>query len=105
MNNLRLSALALVLVLLLLQGCIYVHTLQPLTVNMDRTPVSQVRKQGAIKTISVPYMGQIHLAAWGNTAIGQVAKEQGMEEVYYADLEIFSVLRIWNEYTVHVYGK
>ncbi|OGW39191.1 MAG: hypothetical protein A2010_11930 [Nitrospirae bacterium GWD2_57_9] len=103
MKNLRL--LTALLLLALLPGCLYVHTLQPLTVNMDRTPLSQAEKQGTVKTISLPYMGQTHLAAWGNAAIGQVAKEQDMKEVYFADLEIFSVLRIWNEYTVHVYGK
>ncbi len=42
---------------------------------------------------------------WGSAAIGDVAKEQGMQEIYFADLEVFRVLRIWNQYTVHVYGK
>jgi hypothetical protein len=105
MKKFRLSAAVLFMVLLL-PGCIYVHTLQPLTMNMDRTPVSQAEKQGVARVISFPhYPGKTDLVAWGNVAIGQVAKEQGMQEVYFADLEIFSVLRIWNEYTVHVYGK
>jgi hypothetical protein len=49
--------------------------------------------------------GDCKLIAWGSAAIGDRAKKEGMREVCYADLEIFSVLRVWNEYTVHVYGK
>ena len=101
-TNLAIAAL----LMLFLSGCIYVHTRQPFTVNMDRTPVSSVEKQGTVKLISFPYYGgTAQLAAWGDAAIGQVEKEQGMQEVYFADLEIFSVLRIWNEYTLHVYGN
>ena len=34
-----------------------------------------------------------------------IAKENGIETIYYADLETLSILGIWNQYTVHVYGK
>ena len=87
-------------------GCVYVHTVEPLTVNMDHTPIAKTEKEGTIKTIGLPliYSG-VQLVAWGNAAIGEVAKKQEMKEVYYADLEIFRILWIWNEYTVHVYGK
>jgi hypothetical protein len=91
---------------MLLSGCFYVHTVQPLTVDMQHTPSAKVEKEGTIKTIGLPPIyGGYQLVAWGNAAIGEVAKQQGMTEVYYADLEIFRILWIWNEYTVHVYGK
>jgi len=89
---------------LLLSGCLYVHTFQPLTQDMHRTPVSAYEKTGTIRLITWP-LNNAPLVAWGSAAIGEVAKEQGMQEVYFADLEIFSVMRIWNEYTVHVYGR
>jgi hypothetical protein len=38
-------------------------------------------------------------------AIGDVAKKAGMKEICFAELETLSVLRIWSQYTVHVYGK
>jgi hypothetical protein len=91
---------------LLLSGCLYVHTVEPLTLNMDRTPVAGVEKSGSLKLITFPpFCGQYRVAAWDSAAIGDIAKKQGMQEVYFADLETLSILRVWNQYTVHVYGK
>jgi hypothetical protein len=94
-----------VLLMLLLPGCLYVHTRQPVTLDMQQTPVTSYEQTGSIKLITWPSLNNQALIAWGSGAIGDVAKEQGMKEVYFADVEIFSVLRVWNEYTVHVYGK
>ncbi len=97
---------AILTLVLLFQGCIYKHTVEPLTLDMHRTPVSSFEKQDSIKVIALPPVWNSQdLVAWGNAAIGQVAKEQGMKEIYFADIETFSVLRVWNRYTVHVYGK
>ncbi len=96
---------AVLLLTLLISGCVYTHTIRPLTLDMHRTPVSNIEKSGSIKVIAWPPLFSNNLVAWGSAAIGDVAKEQGMKEIYFADLEIFSILRIWNEYTVHVYGK
>jgi hypothetical protein len=85
-----------------LSGCVYVHTVEPLTLDMDRTPVAGMQKEGNLKLISYP---PVELVAWDSAAIGDIAKKQGMQEVYFADLETFSILHIWNQYTVHVYGK
>ena len=35
---------------------------------------------------------------------GEIAKEHGFETVYYADLETLSVLGVWTQQYVHVYG-
>jgi PBP1b-binding outer membrane lipoprotein LpoB len=91
---------------LLFSGCVYIHTVEPLTLNMDRTPMTSVEKEGSLKLISFPPLsGAYQLVAWDSAAIGDVAKKQGMQEVYFADLETLSILRIWNRYTIHVYGK
>jgi hypothetical protein len=99
------SLLVLAALTTLLSGCgagiIYTHTLQPLSLDMHRTPVSQTGKTGDIKLISIGMMG----VAWDSAGIGDIAKKNGLTEVYFADLEIFSVLSIWNQYTAHVYGK
>jgi len=91
--------------LLLVSGCtsglIYTHTMQPLTVDMDRTRVVSTTGAGDIKHIAI-YMASV---AWDDAAIGDIAEKAGLHELYFADLETFSVLRIWNRYTVHVYGK
>lgn len=94
------------IVALMLPGCLYVHTVQPLTPDMHRTPLSKVEKTGTMSVITVPpVFGGYPLAAWGNDAIGKVAKQEGMTEVYFADMELMIILGIWNEYTIHVYGK
>lgn len=109
MKKSRLAPVVLALALLA-SGCatgvLYTHTVQPLTIDMHRTPVATVEKEGSVKVISFPrFGGEYRLVAWDSAAIGDIAKKQGMEEVYFADVETFSILQIWNRYTVHVYGK
>ena len=98
----RLIALALAL---MISGCgvgiIYTHTYQPLVLDMHQTPVVQTEKDGNIKHIQIGQIG----VAWDSAAIGDIAKKNGLTEIYSADLETFKVLSIWNQYTVHVYGK
>jgi hypothetical protein len=104
MKTMRIATLTLIAVLLAsgcMSGVIFTHTWQPLTVDMDRTRVVSTGGSGDIKHIAI-YMASV---AWDSAAIGNIAKKQGLHELYFADLETFSVLRIWNQYTVHVYGK
>ena len=104
MKTMRVAALALIAALLVsgcASGLIYTHTWQPLTVDMDHTRVVSTSGAGDIKHVAI-YMASV---AWDSAAIGDIAKKQGLHELYFADLETFSVLHIWNKYTVHVYGK
>lgn len=82
-------------------GLIYTHTWHPLTVDMHQTRVVDTEKSGDIKHIAF----YISIAAWDSAAIGDIAKKNGLTEIYFADVETFSILHIWNQYTVHVYGK
>ena len=82
-------------------GFIYTHTRHPLTVDMHRTSVVDSEKSGDIKHIAL----YVQIAAWDSAAIGDIAKKNGLTEIYFADLETFSILHVWNQYTVHVYGK
>lgn len=101
--------LALILAVALLpalSGCLYVRTVEPFTTDMHQTPAGSVEKTGSVQVISFPpFLGSHRLVAWGKAAIGEVAKKEEMSEVYYADLETFSILHLWNKYTLHVYGK
>jgi hypothetical protein len=40
---------------MLLSGCFYVHTVEPLTVDMRDTPVAKIEKEGTMKVIAVPF--------------------------------------------------
>jgi hypothetical protein len=96
------AALAIALVLAgCTAGILYTHTVKPLTLNQQTTPATGAEGEGKIKHIQLPYVGIM----WGDTALGDVAKEKGLQEIYYADLEFLSVLIIWQQSTLHLYGK
>jgi TRL (tRNA-associated locus)-like protein len=82
-------------------GLIYTHTRHPLTVDMHQTTFVNNETSGDIKYVAL----RLPIAAWDSAAIGDIAKKNGLTEIYFADMETFSILTIWNQYTVHVYGK
>jgi len=104
MRTIRLALFAVVLAFLL-SGCgvgiIYTHTREPLSLDMQKTKVVQTEGMGDIKHIQVYQVG----VAWDSVAFGDIAKKNGLNELYFADLETLKVLTIWNQYTVHLYGK
>lgn len=92
---------------LLVSGCsvgiLYTHTWQPLTLDTHTTKLAPTSGEGDIKHLVLLYPPLS--AAWDDASIGDIAKKKGLNELYFADLEYFSILHIWNQYTVHVYGK
>ena len=100
-------AVALSLLLPLLVGCgagrLYRHTTAPLTRNFDATPSGiEGGKEGKRNIKHFSYRIDFE---WDSTALGDAAKAGGLKTLYYADLETISVLGIWNQYFVHVYGE
>lgn len=89
----------------LLAGCasgiLYTHTRAPLMLDYHATPAAGTEAAKEIKHIQFPYAG----IAWGDASLGSIARENGLQELYYADLEYLSVLTIWRQYTVHLYGR
>jgi hypothetical protein len=99
-------ALLVVFVPLLLCGCLrgmaYYHATVPLTVDFHNTPVGDgFSGEGDVKELR--YNAYLRVI-WDENSIGTIAKDSGFSEIYYADLETFSVLGIWTQYRVHVYG-
>lgn len=90
---------------LLLPGCttglVFTHTVRPLSTNFDATPVGEREQEGDVKNLRV-YNVEVQ---WDSNAVGDVAREHGFEELYYADLETFSVLGVWTQRTLHLYGR
>lgn len=85
-----------------MQGLIYTHVAEPLTTNFHATPVAAgFVAKGDVKELR--YNAYLRVI-WDENSIGSLAKEAGLTEVYYADLETFSVLGIWTQYRVRVYG-
>jgi hypothetical protein len=85
------------------RGLIYTHATRPLTRNFDRTPVVEgSAAEGNVKELR--YNGYLRIV-WDDNAIGSLAQRAGFSQVYYADLETFSILGIWTQYSVRVYGE
>lgn len=83
-------------------GLIYSHVTSPLDTNMSATLVGTRGKEAEIKHIAVN--GCI-MFMWDSAAIADIARWNGIETVYYADLEELHILGLCNTYTVHIYGQ
>lgn len=89
---------------LALPGCglIYTHTIVPFDLDIEQgTPCDFEAKGNNIKQFQFDIVNLM----WDSNAIGDVVREAGLDTVYFADLESFRILGIWNQYTVHVYGR
>lgn len=82
-------------------GVIFTRITEPLDLDFDETPIHPSEGQANIKHLQY---NQVQVQ-WDSNAIGDIAKQAGFQKIYYADLETLSVLGLWNQYTVHVYGS
>ena len=80
-------------------GLVYTHTFEPLTTNFNRT--TAVSEHAAGDTKQIDYYVRV---LWSGNGIGEIGKQYGFDEVYYADLETLRVLGIWTQEWAHVYG-
>jgi hypothetical protein len=94
---------AAMLAMLFVPGCglVYTHTIRPLDVNFKETRNIKEHGEGDIKEFSYSLVN----VQWDSNAIGDIARRQGFETVYYADIEVLRILLVWNQYKIHVYGR
>lgn len=81
-------------------GALFTHVREPIDINFNRTPVHSA--EGTADWHSVQYYVQID---WGDNAFGEVAKQAGLSRIHYADLETLSILGVYTQRKVHVYGE
>lgn len=84
-----------------LSGAIYTHTITPLPSDLRNTTSSDSTAMSDSKDFNYSYVRIV----WGGYGIAEAAKAAGLQEVYFADLETLSVLGIWTQQWIHVYGK
>jgi hypothetical protein len=84
-------------------GAIYTHYKAPLTLNDQPAPLCE--KSGKSSTSYLALFYPAYSVAWADAAIETAAKEGGLQKVHYADYEVLSVLGIYAEFTVRVYGE
>ena len=88
-----------------LTGMVFTHIRVPLSEDLVNSPAMVEHTRGMIVQVKEPVSGYGFYAEWNSNAIGDVAKRSGLKKVYFADMEIFSVLGVWTYRKVHVYGE
>jgi hypothetical protein len=85
-------------------GFILTHYKAPLQTNMYETRLGS--KVGVARTqyIRDPVFTQLPLIAWGEASVEAAARDAGIKKVEHADYEVLSLLGIYIEFTVRVYG-
>lgn len=88
------------------RGFVYTDMTYPLVTNMERTPVGSKEARISTKKIKEPVSGLNVSVEWNSRAIGDAARQAGMERIYYADLHTISVLGgLWEEREIVVVGE
>ena len=91
-----------------LRGMIVKKVRRPLTMNLHETPAPLPEApptNGRIIKIKEPFSSAGVYVELNSTAIGDVAKRHGITTLYFADIEVFSVLGIWTTTTLYLYGE
>lgn len=88
-----------------IRGYIFTYTREPYTSDLKDTPVTTSTGRGKVIRVKEPFSGYGVSAEFMSNAIGDIAKKQGMTQVYFADMEEFNILGIWRERRLHVYGE
>jgi len=77
---------------------------EPLTINPSPTEVRSSMTQALGRINQFSY--QVVSVRVGKNGLGQVAKEHGLETIYFADIERWSVVfGLWQKEVVHIYGR
>jgi hypothetical protein len=91
-------AVAVLLSLSLLGGCVYTHVLAPYDTDLNKTSLGQ--KQGRASMESV-----LWLIAWGDASTSAAAKQGGLTTVNHMDREYLNVIfGLYTKTTTIVYG-
>lgn len=90
-----------------LNGFVYSRVRFPLAKDLNNTkmPPHTLTKEGKILIFEEPFSGLGINTRLDSNAIGDIAKQNGMETLYFADQEWFSILGIWTSHKVILYGE
>lgn len=88
------------------KGIIYTDIRLPLTHNFHNTtwPISSPNSARTLE-IKEPFTGFGLYAQVDSNAIGSIARKNGMNTLYFADRQIFSILGIWTSNKTILYGQ
>lgn len=88
------------------RGIVYTNMRLPLTRNLQHTPTPvQTPNSGRTLEIKEPISGLGLYVQVDSNAIGDIAHKNGMQTLYFADRQFFSILGIWTTDKTILYGE
>lgn len=89
-----------------LVGLVYTRVKLPLTRDLKAAPMP-AQPPGSMRTIEVkePFTGFGMYARVNSNALGDIARQNGMTRLYFADQEVFSILGIYKTHRVILHGN
>ena len=89
-----------------LVGIVYTNVKMPLTRDLKSTPLpAHLPVSDRIIEIKEPISGLGIYARVSSNALGDIARQNGVDPLYFADQEVFSILGIWKTQRVFLYGE
>lgn len=83
-------------------GFLYNHTIEPLTLDFKSTPARGKKADSDTKQFSY---SQIQIK-WNSNGLGNIAKKNNVNSLYYADVETLSILGgLWQRQNILLYGE
>lgn len=86
-------------------GFLFTYARIPYTHDLNNTAMTDFEADGRVVRIKEPLTGYGIYTELNTNAIGDIAARHGIHEVYFADLEILSILGIFNHNKLYIYGK
>ena len=86
-------------------GYLVTHTTVPYTADLHDTPFTGDGRGNTIVRIRKPFSGYGIYTELNSNAIGDIGREHGLETVYFADLQTFSLFSVWRSQTLILYGE
>lgn len=86
-------------------GYLLTTTKTPYTLDLNQTPVVANASEGTILRIREPFSGYGVYTELSSNAIADIASAHGLQRVYFADLETFSLFNVWRTQTLIIYGQ
>ncbi len=88
------------------RGIVYTNMRLPLTRDLQHTPTPlQTPNSGRTLEIKEPISGLGLYVQVDSNAIGDIAHKNGMQTLYFADRQFFSILGIWTTDKTILYGE
>ncbi|GAB6909074.1 conserved hypothetical protein [Desulfosarcina cetonica] len=89
-----------------LVGVLYTNVRLPLTEDLNATPApTGTPVSDQVLEIKEPFSGVGLYARVSNNAIGEIARQNGVDPLYFADQRVFSILGIFKTHRVYLYGR